>query len=114
MIICYNVSKNRETRRIREMKTTKTAEQIFEEAISRQEEATTKLTMDCRFDDETDEQFEAKLQRRINYVCVGIGHARTIPGINGICPGQDANWNGYRINRRRVDQLDNVYVSRAK
>ena len=87
------------------------AKEIFERAITRQEQ----LVLDTayRFDGESQKHFENKVARRIRMVCVGIGHARTVPGINGICPGLDATWEGYRINRRRVDQLDNVYVGRA-
>jgi len=88
------------------------AKQMFEEAITRQERLVRDVAF--KFDDETEAEFEAKVTRRISIVCIGIGHARNVPGINAICPGQDAIWEGFRINRRRVDQLDNVYVSRAK
>jgi len=86
------------------------ANEIFEKAISRQEKLTRSNAF--KFDDETQEEFDAKVARRIKMVCTGVGNAREIPGINAICPGLDADWNGYRINRRRVDQLDNIYVSR--
>ena len=88
------------------------AKEIFEQAISRQEQLTREIAV--KFDDETQEEFDAKVERRINMVCVGLGHARNIPEINGICPGMEATWEGFRISRRRVDQLDNVYVSRAR
>jgi len=74
------------------------AKQIFEQAIAQQEVAIREM-----FGEETS----------VASVCVGLGNAREIPGIDEICPGQDATWEGYRINRRRVDHLDNVYVSRA-
>lgn len=88
------------------------AKQMFEKAIARQEV----LVQDRahKMEWETDDEFNAKVAQRIKMVCVGLGHARDIPGINGICLGLDADWEGYHIERRRVDQLDNVYVSRAK
>ena len=86
--------------------------QIFEQAIARQEAAIRKIA--CKFDDETQEQFDAKVARRVAMACLGIGHARQFPGINAICPGQEADWEGFHISRRRVDQLDNIYVRRAK
>ena len=88
------------------------AEQIFEQAIARQEQLIEETA--CRFDDETQEDFEAKIARRLAIVCVGLGRARTIPEIGSICPGQDAEWKGFHIERRRVDHLDNIYVSRSK
>lgn len=84
--------------------------QIFEEAIARQERIILQETF--RFPDETQEEVDAKNARRIKMVCVGMGHASQFSDINLICPGQDVNWEGFRINRRRVDQLDNIYVSR--
>ena len=85
--------------------------QKFEQAIARQEQLVHENAY--AWLDETPEQFNEKYTNRLSRVCVGIGHARDIPGINSICPGQDATWQGFRINRRRVDQLDNVYVSRS-
>lgn len=83
----------------------------FDNAIKRQEELIIKDAF--RFDDETEEEFNAKIQRRISKVCMGVGSAQDFPGITAICPGQNAVWNSFRINRRRVDQLDNIYISRA-
>ena len=87
------------------------AKQMFEQAISRQEQLVREIAH--KFDDETQAEFEAKVARRIKMVCVGIGHAREVDGIEAICPGQDAIWEGFKVARRRVDHLDNVYVSRA-
>ena len=69
-----------------------------------------------RFDDETNEQFTAKVERRIKMICVIAGHAKNFPGINSIepyCNGEWAEWNGYKVMRRKADQLDNVYIMRA-
>lgn len=87
-------------------------EDVFEQAISHQENLIREQAY--KFDDETQDEFDAKVARRIKLVCVGIGHARQYPGINAICPGLDAIWKRYRIDRRRVDQLDNIYVSRSR
>jgi hypothetical protein len=85
--------------------------EVFEQAIARQEHLVFETAF--QFDDETDEEFQAKVEGRLKRVCIGLGHARQFPGINGICPGQEVVWEGFYIQRRRVDQLDNIYVSRA-
>ena len=85
---------------------------MFEEALSRQEQA--RATLAFQFDDETDEEFAAKVARRIRLACATFAnHRNHIDGIDAICPGLDAIWRGFKIQRRRVDQLDNVYVFRA-
>lgn len=84
----------------------------FDNALRRQEELVIKTA--CRFDDESEEEFNAKVQRRLANVCMGIGSSWELPGITAICPGSDATWAGFIINRRRVDQLDNIYIRRAK
>jgi len=86
--------------------------ECFEQAIARQEALVIETAF--QFDDETDNEYQAKIERRLKKVCVGVGHARQFPGINGICPGQEATWKGFYIQRRKVDQLDNIYVSRAE
>ena len=89
------------------------AKAIFEQRIAAQEQ----LVIDtaCRFDDESQEEFDAKVARRIKNVCLCVGHARNIPGINEICPyrcGMQVEWEGFMVSRNAVDQLDNVYVRR--
>lgn len=88
------------------------AKALFEKRITAQERLIQETAY--QFEDESQEDFDTKVARRTRLVVVGLGHARTVPYINAICPGQDATWQGYRINRRRVDQLDNVYVSRSR
>jgi hypothetical protein len=85
------------------------ASQIFEQAIRNQEKAI--RGMFKKWDDETQAEFEAKVARSIKQAC-GTFHAKEIPGINAICPGQEAIWENFRISRRRVDGLDNIYVFR--
>ena len=87
---------------------------IFEKRIKAQEQLI--INTAHKFDDESLDQFYAKVSRRIRNVCVGVGHAQDIPGINIICPyrnGTQTEWNGYIVSRNAVDQLDNVYVRRA-
>lgn len=83
----------------------------FENGIKRQEDLVKSIVF--QFDDETDEQFTAKIERRLKLVCLGIGSSWDFPGINCVCPGADAIWEGYKVMRRRVDHLDNIYVCRA-
>ena len=85
--------------------------QIFENAIARQENL--KLENAFRFDDETQAEFDAKVARRLKSVCVGLGSTDEYPRVKEICPGQSVVWQGYKIARRRVDELDNIYISRA-
>ena len=82
---------------------------IFEEAISRQEVLV--LSTAHRFDDESQDDFYAKMSNRIKHITATL-QAKDLHGINAICAGLDAKWQGFYIQRRRVDQLDNIYVSR--
>ena len=67
-----------------------TAEQIFERAIQRQEAI-----------------------RHNKSMAAATFLACEIPGINSICPGTSAEWHGFKVQRRRVDELDNIYIKRA-
>lgn len=87
---------------------------MFEQRIAAQECIVRDTAF--RFDDESQEDFDAKIERRIKLVVVGLGHARNIPGINDICPyrnGMKVEWEGFYVSRNAVDQLDNVYIGRA-
>ncbi len=87
-----------------------TLAEIFEKAIRRQEILV--LTAAHKFDDETQEEFYAKVSRRLK-TCTATFDASELPGIpDALCAGLDAQHKGFRITRRRVDQLDNIYVSR--
>jgi hypothetical protein len=85
----------------------------FEQDIARQEERIRKDAF--KFDDETQEEFEDKIARRIKLTVTACYRANELPGINAVSIdfGGSVNWEGFKVIRRRVDQLDNVYVSRA-
>ena len=90
------------------------AASIFERMISRQEELRRKNA--CQRSDETDAEFAARLARALKMIVVPVGHASIIPGIEAICPekqGCPTRFGNYFVSRRKVDQLDNVYVWRA-
>ena len=86
-----------------------TLEERFDKAISRQEVLV--MTTAYKFDDETQQAFYDGVARRLR-TRIATFDAKELPGIDAICAGLDAEYKGYRITRRRVDQLDNIYVSR--
>lgn len=60
----------------------------------------------------SDEEWQQKINKRLQNVTVGVGSANNLPGIELIIPGQEAKWRDYYVERARVDQLDNIYVTR--
>jgi len=84
---------------------------VFEEAIARRELQI--LVNAHKFEDEEFEEFYAKIANRIMRVVVTF-RARDLAAIDSVCVGLDAEWQGFYIQRRRVDQLDNIYVSRLR
>lgn len=87
------------------------AKRIFEESICRKEKQMPNETF--RFVGETQAEFDARVDHRIKRISLLIGDAYEIPDIDLICPGANVRWEGFKIERRRTNQLDSLYVSRA-
>jgi len=83
----------------------------FEEVIQEQENA---IRNQEKPDWYSDEEWQDKIDKRVRNVVVGVDSAQNIPGIELIIPGQQAKWRNYFVERQRVDQLDNIYVSRIR
>jgi hypothetical protein len=67
-----------------------------------------------KFEDETQEHFEAKVASRIRYINICI-RASELPGIDQlVCRYGEVELAGFHIIRRCVDEIDNIWISRSR
>ena len=82
---------------------------LFEKRISEREQQI--LCNAHKWEDESFNMFYVRISKRIASIVVTF-RAKELLGIDLFCPGLDAIFEDFSIQRRKVDELDNIYVSR--
>ena len=85
---------------------------LFEKRISENEQRI--LRNAFKFEDETHSDFYARIARQITLTCMISFRTSDIPEIALFCEGLECELGNFRVSRRRVDEIDNIYVSRKR